>query len=107
MSIVRLLWTILRLDLARPFQVSRLRRQVLSGFEKVITVGGLRKSSHPELETVIAAVRQQSRLAAKMVFLGRIHQAFHLWHVIHRPFSFSFSLLVIVHIVVVFMLGYY
>jgi hypothetical protein len=107
MSLVSLLWTILRLDLTRPFLVSGLRRRVLSGFEKAITLGGFRKSSNPELETVIAAVRQQSRLAARMAFLGRIHQAFHLWHVIHRPFSFSFSVLVIVHIVVVFMLGYY
>jgi hypothetical protein len=31
---------------------------------------------------------------------------FHLWHVIHRPFSYSFALLAVIHIAVVTMMGY-
>jgi hypothetical protein len=107
MPLAVLLWTILRLDLARPFLVSRLRRRVLRGSEIFTTLGGFRASSHPELETVIATVRQQSRLRAKMTFLERIGQAFLLWHVVHRPFSYSFAVLVTVHIGVVLMLGYF
>jgi hypothetical protein len=31
---------------------------------------------------------------------------FHLWHVIHRPFSYSFAILSILHVTVVLLLGY-
>lgn len=107
MSLLTLLWTMLRLDVARPLLVSRLRRRVLSRAERFTTLGGLLRSSHPDLEAVIASVRRQSWLGTKMAFLDRVHQAFHLWHVVHRPFSFSFAVLITVHIVVVIMLGYF
>ena len=107
MPLVKVLATLMRLDLSRPFLVSRLRRRVLSGSEIVTTLGGFRKSSHYELETVIASVRRQSWLRTKMAFLERTHQVFHLWHVVHRPFSYSFAALVVVHVTVVLMLGYY
>ena len=107
MSLWATLWTMLKLDLARPFRVSRLRRRVLHGFELVTTLGGFLASSHVELESTIAVVRRQSWLGAKTAFLDRTQQVFHLWHVIHRPFSFSFAALVLVHIAVVTMLGYF
>ena len=37
-------------------------------------------------------------------FLGAL--VFNLWHVIHRPFSYSFAILAILHIVVVLGMGY-
>jgi hypothetical protein len=107
MSLWGTVWTMLRIDIARPFQVSRLRRRVLHGFELVTTLGGFLASSHEDLESIISVVRRQSWLGAKTAFLDRTQQVFHLWHVIHRPFSFSFAALVIVHIVVVSMLGYF
>jgi hypothetical protein len=107
MPLITLLWTMFKLDLARPLLVSRLRRQVLRGAGKLLTLGGLLRSGNADLEAVIAAVRHQSRLAARIAFLDRIRQAFHLWHVVHRPFSISFAALVLVHIGVVLMLGYY
>jgi hypothetical protein len=107
MPLVKVLATLIRLDLSRPFLVSRLRRRVLSGSEILTTLGGFRRSGHYELETVIASVRRQSWLRTKMAFLERTHQVFHLWHVVHRPFSYSFAVLVVVHVVVVLMLGYY
>ncbi len=101
------LWTMLKMDLARPFQVSRLRRRVLHGFELVTTLGGLLPSSHSDLESIISVVRRQSSLGARTAFLDRSQRVFHLWHVIHRPFSFSFAALILVHIGVVLMLGYF
>ncbi|MGA7412357.1 MAG: hypothetical protein WBW33_17900 [Bryobacteraceae bacterium] len=102
-----MLWTMLTMDLSRPLRVSRLRRRVLHGFERVTTLGGLFASRHQELEDIISRVREQSWLRAKMVFLERVQSIFHLWHVIHRPFSYSFAALVAVHIVVVILMGYY
>ena len=107
MSIFMALWTILRLDLARPLRVGRLRRKSLSPFGMLTTVGGLLRSDHRELEEVISVCRGWSWISAKMLFLTRIHSLFHLWHVIHRPFSYSFAALVLIHIGVVVLLGYF
>ena len=107
MSILVALWSILRLDLFRPFLVSRLRRKFLSPMGKITTAGGWLASTNQELETVISACRSQSWFSAKMLFLSRIHDLFHLWHVVHRPFSYSFAVLVLVHIGIAVWLGYF
>ncbi len=107
MSTLTALWTILRLDLARPFLVSRLRRRFLTPMGRLQTLGGLFASDNQELEGVISACRSQSWISAKMLFLGKIHNLFHLWHVVHRPFSYSFAVLVLIHIGVAVSLGYF
>ena len=107
LSIAQVLWLMARLDLARPFQVSRVRRRSLSVAGIALTLGGLLPSRQRELESVIRSVRKQSWLSAKMLFLKRIHEVFHLWHVVHRPFSYSFAVLVLAHITIALLLGYY
>lgn len=102
-----LLWKLLLLDLARPLDVSRLRRRALSGSGRVLTLGGLLRCRHEELEAVIATARRLSRLSVRMTVLDRTERIFHLWHVIHRPFSFSFVLLVVIHVSLAILLGYY
>jgi hypothetical protein len=94
------------LDVARPFHVARLRLRCISHWEAITTLGGLRHSSNAEIELVIALARSQAALAKRIVFLSRAEQMFHAWHVIHRPFSFSFLVLAIIHISVVSMLGF-
>ena len=107
MPLVTVLWTLTLLDMKRPILVSALRRRVLSAGERILTLGGLFASGHPELEAVIANARRQAGLRTKIAFLDRIRQMFHLWHVIHRPFSISFVALVLVHIGVVVTMGYF
>jgi hypothetical protein len=107
LSVVGALWLMARMDIARPFQVSRLRRRALSAAGVILTLGGLLPSRHLELEHVISSIRRQSWLSAKMLFLKRIQEVFHLWHVVHRPFSYSFAVLVVAHIGVALLLGYY
>jgi hypothetical protein len=107
MPLLAMLWKMLKMDLARPLRVSRLRRRVLTGPEYLTTLGGLLRSSHREVEEIVSRVREQSWLRAKMVFLDRVMGIFHLWHVIHRPFSYSFAALVAIHIAVVLSLGYF
>ena len=41
-----------------------------------------------------------------IAFLDRTERLFHLWHVIHRPFSISFVLLIAVHIGVAVSVGF-
>ena len=105
MSLVRALWIMLRNDLARPFRVSRLRRHALRGAQFLTTAGGLLPSHDKDVETVVANLRRQSRLTAAVAFLDRTERIFHLWHVVHRPFSISFAILVAVHIGVALSVG--
>ena len=107
MPVLGALWWMLRLDLARPFHVSRIRRRALGPWGRVRSLGGFLSSGQQRIEVVIAAARKQSWISSKMLFLRRIQQMFHLWHVIHRPFSYSFAALAVIHIVLAVSLGYY
>ena len=106
MHLGKALWLMLVLDLERPFHVAALRRQALSAWERVRTLGGLLASSHPDLERVVALARRQSWLAAKICFLGRAGQIFKMWHVVHRPFSYAFLLLLAIHIGMAVWMGF-
>jgi hypothetical protein len=96
----------LMLDLARPFHVARLRQRALGWGGVFSTLGGLLPSSHAEVEGVIHIAREQAALSKRILFLSRSQQVFHLWHVVHRPFSYSFAVLACIHIGVVLLLGY-
>ena len=93
-------------DVARAFRVAGLRRRALSVGAKFTTLGGLLKTRHRELERAIATAREEAATAKRVLFLSRAQQVFHLWHVVHKPFSYTFAMLALIHIVVVFMLGY-
>jgi hypothetical protein len=94
------------LDLRLPFRVAGLRR-VSSGFAaRFRSMGGLLSSENTEVEHVVRLVRQKASLSKRLVFLDQTQRVFHLWHVIHRPFSYAFAVLAIFHIVVVMGLGF-
>lgn len=94
------------LDMHRPFQVAGLRRPSCGFGRKLISLGGLFSSGNPEIERVVRLVRQKASLSKRVVFLDQSQRVFHLWHVIHRPFSYAFAVLAILHIVVVMGLGF-
>jgi hypothetical protein len=100
-----LLW-MFALDLSRPFRVASLRRRVLGFGGVLLSLGGILRSSNGELERVVQAVRRQAALSKRMVFLSRTQQVFQLWHVVHRPFSYAFVVLALLHIVTAVLLGY-
>ena len=94
------------LDLKRPFQVSWLRLRAAGFWLWLISLLGILRTSKPELEQAIVTARRQAALSKRVLFLSRTKQVFTLWHVIHRPFSYSFAILAILHIVVVLGMGY-
>lgn len=106
MSLFSALWTMFTLDMRRPWRVSRLRRRSMSVAQRVLSLGGLLRLGGHDLEQVISLVRKQAWISTKVQFLGRTQQVFHLWHVVHRPFSYSFAVLVLIHIGFVIALGY-
>jgi hypothetical protein len=95
------------LDLLRPFRIARLRRRALSGSEYLTTIFGLLPTSHRELERAIVVAREEAALSKRILFLSRTQQVFHLWHVAHKPFSYTFAVLALIHIGVVLMMGFF
>lgn len=107
MPLLQAIGMMLWLDVSRPFRVAALRRRFITTGEAILTAGGLLRSSNQSLERTLSLARRQAWLAAKLAFLDRAKEVFHLWHVIHRPFSYSFLVLIVVHVAVVVLLGYY
>ncbi len=93
-------------DAGIVFRVASLRRASSSFGVKLGSLGGLFSSGNPEIEMIVRLVRQKASLSKRVVFLGQTQRVFHLWHVIHRPFSYAFAILAIIHIVVVMGLGF-
>jgi len=105
-SIVTALGWMMWLDFKRPFQVSWLRLRA-GGFGAWLgSVFGLLRTNNPQLEFAIKNARRQASLSKRVLFLSQTKTVFNLWHVVHRPFSYSFALLAILHIVVVLGMGY-
>jgi len=94
------------LDVALPFRLAALRRASCGFNAKILTIGGLLSSGNPEVEQIVRLVRQKASLSKRVVFLGQTQRVFHLWHVIHRPFSYAFVVLAVIHIAVVMGLGF-
>lgn len=95
------------LDLVRPFRIARLRNGALSGSEHLTTVFGLLPTRHRELERAISIAQEEANLSKRILFLSRTQKVFHLWHVVHKPFSYTFAVLALIHIGVVIMMGYF
>ena len=98
LSIVTALGYMFALDLARSFRVARLRRHALSFGEKLMTLGGFLKTSNHDVEKAVGVAREDAALSKRILFLKRSEQVFHLWHVVHKPFSYTFALLALFHI---------
>lgn len=94
------------LDVLRPFRIARLRTGAMSFVHCVLSLGGFLPSNHADLEQVIRLAREQASLSKRILFLSRAREVFHLWHVVHKPFSYSFIVLALVHIGVVMAFGF-
>lgn len=107
MSLTGALGRMFLTDIIRPFRVSRLRRKCMTPMQVLWSIGGLLPSNAAELEEIITLARRQSWISTKMNFLGKAQKVFHLWHIVHRPFSYTLVALALLHIVTALLLGYY
>jgi hypothetical protein len=94
-------------DLAGPFRVARLRLQVMGLGPTIRSLGGWMPPKNTQLEGVLSLARKQALLSRRVVFLSHAQQVFKLWHVVHRPFSYAFAVLALVHIFVAMLLGFF
>jgi hypothetical protein len=95
------------LDVARAFRIAKLRRHALGFSQQLSTMGGFLKTANRDLEKAVSMAREEAATAKRVLFLKRSQQVFHLWHVVHKPFSYTFALLAVIHIAVVMMMGYF
>jgi hypothetical protein len=108
MSLLGALGKMLFFDLAFPLRVWRLRQKMLwSHSRSVFAIAGFRHSENLALERAIRLAREQTLVSKRILFLSKSHKLFQLWHIVHRPLSYSFALLASIHVILMLMLGYY
>jgi hypothetical protein len=95
------------LDIFRVFGVARLRRHALGFGAGMATFFGFFPTQHRELEKAIHAAAEEAALSKRVLFLSRSQKVFHLWHIVHKPFSYAFAVLALLHIGLQFFLGYF
>ncbi len=95
------------LDIGRKFKIAALRRHHIGFGEQVMTLAGFLRTNHPELERAVQVAGEEAAIAKRVLFLSCSQKVFHLWHVVHKPFSYTFALLAMIHIVLVLMMGYF
>jgi TRAP-type C4-dicarboxylate transport system permease small subunit len=102
LALTRMIW----IDMKRPLQLSLLRLQA-TGFASWLTsIAGLRRTRDLKLEHAVDVARKQAALSKRILFLSRTQQVFHMWHIVHRPFSYAFAILALVHIGLALYMGY-
>jgi hypothetical protein len=106
-SLLGALWKMLLFDLGFPLRVWRLRQKMLWSQRRWWSLVGLGRGQNVVLERAISTAREQTLLAKKILFLSKSQRMLHLWHIIHRPFSYSFAVLASIHVILMLMLGYY
>jgi hypothetical protein len=94
------------LDIKRPFKTSLLRLQQAGFGPWVFSAFGLFSTRDLKLERAILLAQKQASLSQSIAFLSRTQRIFQLWHVIHRPFSYAFAILAILHICLALSMGY-
>lgn len=105
-GMLRAFAVMLVVDVRLLFQIARLRRRQSGVGAKIRSVAGLFSTGKWEVEEVVRVVRQKASLSKRVLFLHQAQRVFHLWHVVHRPFSYAFAILAILHIAVVMGLGF-
>ena len=103
---LRAVGEMIALDVGMPFRIAGLRRSAGGFGDAFRSVGGLFSSGNDEVERIVLLVRLKTSLSKRVVFLDQTQKVFHLWHVVHRPFSYAFAILALIHIAVVLGLGF-
>ena len=100
------LLSMILIDFRRPFRASRVRLQQVGFGAWVFSLFGFLPTRDHKLERAIRVAQKEAALSKSIMFLGRTQQIFQLWHVIHRPFSYAFAILAILHIGIALFMGY-
>ena len=76
-------------------------RSALRGFAK-----GCRSVPLAVVRDFERVVRQKAQVHRRILLWDRVHELFHYWHVLHKPFALVMYLFMIVHVAVALVTGY-
>lgn len=93
-------------DLVRPFRIVQLRLKTQGGAAAIPSMLGIGRRRDSSLDEVIRLARKRALLSRRILLLSQGKRVLQLWHVVHKPFSYTFAILAILHIVVAMMLGF-
>jgi hypothetical protein len=105
-SVLGSLLSMFIIDFKRPFVASRLRLKQGGFGPWLLSCFGLFATGDHKLERAIRVAQKQTSLSKRILFLNRTQQVFNLWHIVHRPFSYAFAILALIHIGLVLVMGY-
>jgi hypothetical protein len=94
------------IDFKRPFKTSFVRFQQAGFGPWLLSLCGLLPTRDLGLEHAIRVAQRQASLSKHVLFLSRTQRVFQFWHVVHRPFSYAFAILALLHIVIALFMGY-
>lgn len=94
------------IDFKRPFRTSWVRLRNAGFGPWLFSLFGLFPTGDRGLERAIRIAKTEAKLSKSITFLSRTQRIFQLWHVIHRPFSYAFAILAIIHITLALFMGY-
>ena len=94
------------------------RTGLLGGFARLVTddlrlrsglrefARGCRSVPRPVVREFERVVRQKAQVHRRILLWDRLHELFHYWHVLHKPFALVMYLFMIVHVGVALVTGY-
>ena len=94
------------------------RTGLLGGFARLVTDdlrlrSGLRQFARscrsvprPVVREFERVVRQKAQVRRRILLWDRVHELFHYWHVLHKPFALVMYVFMIVHVAVALATGY-
>lgn len=103
MSLASALWAMFVFDITFPFRMLRFKRKVLWRCS-LLRFG---RSPNVPIKRSIALAREHAILSRKVFFLSKSQQLLRIWHIVHRPFSYAFAMLALLHVVLMLVFGYY
>ena len=112
-----------RLDEAQVARLDALvaipsRTGLVGGFVRLVTddlrlrsglrafAAGCRSVPAPVVREFERVVRQKAQVHRRILLWDRVHELFHYWHVLHKPFALVMYLFMIVHVAVALVTGY-
>ena len=115
--------TTFRLDAAQLARLDALvavpaRTGLVLGFARLVTddlrlrsglrefAAGCRSVPRPVVRDFERVVRQKAHVHRRILLWDRVHELFHYWHVLHKPFALVMYLFMIVHVAVALVTGY-
>jgi hypothetical protein len=95
-GLIGALFSLIFSDITRPFRNRRLRKHLVKKLNLSTRV----------VSQMMITIRRKVMLQRKISMWNAIHQLFHYWHVIHKPFAIIMYIIMFVHVMVAVYVGY-